>query len=198
MPPGALIIPHLDKTFGDPAQNVRAPPDAYTIPSVSLPDNYMESFAQQIQQTALAQWVSGSGALYGYPLFLFLHTLGLATIAGLSAGINLRLLGMAPAMKIAPMVRFFPVMWTAFVITVISGMALLLSDPVTRLGQTIFYVKLLLVLLAVINMDLIRRRIFTDAQIDDRPFPPIARTLAISSMVLWIAATTAGRLIAYL
>jgi hypothetical protein len=158
----------------------------------------MESFAQTLQQSAIAQWISGSGALYGYPLFLFLHTLGLATIAGLNAGINLRILGMAPAVKLAPMVRFFPVMWFAFVITVISGVALLLSDPVTRLGQVIFYVKLLLVLLAVINMDLIRRRVFTDPQIDDRPFAPAARTLAASSMVLWIAATLAGRLIAYL
>ena len=155
-------------------------------------------FAQQLQQTAIARWLGESGSLFGYPMFLFLHTLGLATIAGLNAGINLRLLGIAPGMKVAPMVRFYPLMWIAFVITVISGLALLVTDATTRLGQTIFYVKLLFVLLAVVTMQIIRSRVLSDPQLDERPFPAIAKTLAITSLLLWVAATIAGRLIAYL
>jgi len=155
-------------------------------------------FAQTLQQTALAKWIGESGSLLGYPLFLFLHTLGLATIAGLNAGIDLRILGMAPALKLAPMVRFYPVMWIAFVMTVVSGLALLIADATTKLGQPVFYVKLLLVFAAVITMQVMRRRVFDDPQLDDRPFTSTARTLAMTSLVLWIGATIAGRLIAYL
>ena len=158
----------------------------------------MESFAQTLQQTAMARWIGESGSLLGYPLFLFLHTLGLATIAGLNAGINMRIFGIAPAVKLAPMARFFPIMWVAFALTVVSGTALLSADAVTKLGQPVFYVKLLLVGLGVVTMQMMKSRVLSDPQIDDRPFPPIARTLAAASLVCWIGATIAGRLIAYL
>lgn len=155
-------------------------------------------FAQQLQQTALARWIGESGSLLGYPMFLFLHTLGLATIAGLNAGITLRILGMAPTVKLAPMVRFYPLMWTAFVITVISGLALLIADAAGKLGQPVFYVKLLFVALGVTTMQLMKTRVFRDPQLDERPFPGIARTLAVLSLLFWIGATISGRLIAYL
>jgi hypothetical protein len=155
-------------------------------------------FAQQLQQTAFARWIGESGSLLGYPMFLFLHTLGLATIAGLNAGINLRILGVAPEVALAPMARFYPVMWAAFMVTVISGLALLISDAVTKLGQTVFYVKLLFVALAVVNMQLIKSRVLDNPQLDERRLAGTARTLAITSLLLWIAATIAGRLIAYL
>jgi hypothetical protein len=155
-------------------------------------------FAQQLQQTALARWIGESGSLLGYPLFLFLHTLGLATIAGLNAGINLRILGVAPGLKLGPMVRLYPTMWIAFVITVISGLALLIADATTKLAQPVFYMKLLFVGLAVVVMQLIRTRILADQQLDDRPPGGNARMLAVTSLLLWIGATISGRLIAYL
>jgi hypothetical protein len=155
-------------------------------------------FAQQLQQTAIARWIGESGSLFGYPMFLFLHTLGLATIAGLNAGINLRILGIAPGVALAPMARFYPMMWVAFIVTVISGLALLISDAVTKLGQTVFYMKLLFVALAVVNMQLIKSRVLDNPQLDERRLAGTARTLAITSLLLWIAATIAGRLIAYL
>ena len=155
-------------------------------------------FAQQLQQTALGRWIGESGSLLGYPMLLFLHTLGLATIAGLNAGINLRILGIAPGIKLAPMVRFYPAMWLAFAITVISGLGLLIADAATKLAQPVFYVKLLLVLLAVVTMQIMKTRVLADPQLDERPFPARARTLAMASLLLWIGATIAGRLIAYL
>ena len=155
-------------------------------------------FAQTLQQTALARWIGESGSLWGYPTILFLHTLGLAALAGLSAGINLRILGLAPALPLAPMVRFFPVMWAAFAIAAISGTALLIADATTKLAQAVFWVKLLFVLLAMVNLQMIRTRVFGDPLLDQRPLTGNARTLAVTSMVFWIAATVSGRLIAYL
>jgi hypothetical protein len=154
-------------------------------------------FLQTLQQSAFSKWVSESGSLLGYPTILFLHTIGLATVAGLNAGLNLRLLGFAPAVPIAPLGRLFPAMWLGFAVTAASGLALLVADPVTKLSQAIFYVKLLFVALAVVNMQMLWTRVFRDAASNPGAVPPGARTLAMTSLFFWLAATTSGRLIAY-
>lgn len=156
------------------------------------------AIAQALQETAIARWIGESGSLWGYPTILFLHTLGLATLAGLNTGINLRILGLAPALPISPLVRFFPVMWAAFAVAAISGTLLLIADATTKLAQVVFWVKLLFVALAVVNMQMIRSRVFGDPLVDQRPLGSNARTLAITSTLLWVAATIAGRLIAYI
>lgn len=154
-------------------------------------------FLQTLQQSAFSKWVSESGSLLGYPTILFLHTIGLATVAGLNAGLNLRLLGFAPDIPLAPLGRLFPAMWFGFAVTAASGLALLVADPVTRLSQAIFYVKLLFVALAVANMQMLWTRVFRDAAASPVAPPASARTLALTSLFFWLAATTSGRLIAY-
>ena len=61
-----------------------------------------------------------------------------------------------------------------------------------------FYVKLLFVALGVVNMQIMRNRIFRGPSVSSGVLPANARTLAVTSLFLWIGATTAGRLIAYL
>ena len=154
-------------------------------------------FLQSLSQSAFSQWVSQSGSLLGYPTILFLHTIGLGTVAGLNAGIDLRLLGFGGRIPLAPLDRVFPAMWLGFVVSALSGLALLVADPVARLTQPIFYIKLLFVALAVINMQMLRTRVFRDPAVDQR-LPGNARLLAATSLIFWLGATTAGRLIAYL
>ena len=154
-------------------------------------------FLQTVQQSAFSKWVSESGSLLGYPTILFLHTIGLAMVAGLNAGLNLRLLGFAPGVPLAPLGRLFPAMWLGFAMTAASGLALLMADPVTKLSQAIFYVKLLFVALAVVNMQMLWTRVFRDAAGTPGAVPQSARTLALTSLFFWLAATTSGRLIAY-
>lgn len=158
----------------------------------------MEAFLESLQQSAVARFVGESGSLLGYPTVLFLHTLGLGTVAGLSAALDLRLLGFGSRMPLATLDRMFPIMWAGFIISAISGLALLIADPVTKLSQTVFYVKLLFVALAVINMYMIRNRVFRHPAAAGEVMPPGARRLAVLSLIFWIGATTAGRLIAYI
>jgi multisubunit Na+/H+ antiporter MnhE subunit len=88
-------------------------------------------------------------------------------------------------------------MWLGFAVTAASGLALLVADPVTKLSQAIFYVKLLFVALAVANMQMLWTRVFRNAAGNPGVVPPGARTLALTSLFFWLAATTSGRLIAY-
>ena len=152
-------------------------------------------FAETLQTTAFARWVGESGSLLGYPTILFLHTIGLATLAGLNASINLRILGVARTLPLAPLVRFYPLMWLALAVTTASGVGLLVADATTKLNQTIFYIKLLFVILAVVNLQLLKRHIV--GATPERPSGGSARLLAVTSMVFLLGATIAGRLIAY-
>jgi hypothetical protein len=155
-------------------------------------------FLLRLQESAFAQWVSQSGSMLGYPTILFLHTLGLGTVGGLSAGIDLRILGFASHLPLASLRRFFPVMWAGFAVIAASGLALLVADPITKLAQPIFYIKLLFVALALVNMHLLKTRVFQDPLVDAKPLSANAKLLAITSLFFWMAATTAGRLMAYI
>ena len=153
---------------------------------------------EQIEQIGFLVWVREGGSLLGYPLVLFLHTLGLGTIAGLNGIIDLRILGVAPQVRLGPMVRLFPIIWLAFAITALSGTTLLLAAASTKLVSLVFYVKMVFVALALVNLQMIKSRVLTRADVDTGPAESGARLLAISSLVLWCAATMAGRLMAYL
>jgi hypothetical protein len=158
----------------------------------------MDAFLESLQQSAFARFVGESGSLLGYPTVLFLHTLGLGTVAGVSAAVALRVLGFGRNVPLEALDRLFPIMWLGFIVSAISGLALLVTDPVTRLHQTVFYVKLALVALAVVNMQMMRSGIFRGAAVSSGAMPSNARLLAVTSLIFWIGATTAGRLIAYL
>ena len=153
---------------------------------------------QQIEQIGFLVWVREGGSLLGYPLVLFLHTLGLGTIAGLNGVIDLRILGLAPQVRLAPMVRLLPIIWLAFAVTALSGTTLLLAAASTKLVSPVFYVKMVFVALALVNLQLLKTRVLTRTGVDSEPSTGAARILAVSSLVLWCAATMAGRLMAYL
>jgi hypothetical protein len=155
-------------------------------------------FFIRLEQSGFAAWVREGGTLWSYPAILFTHTIGLATLAGVNAGIDLRLLGFGRRIPIAPLRSLFPVMWIAFAFTAASGTALLIADATTRLASPVFYVKMLLVLLAIVVLVAIRRLAFPDKAAVDQPLPPATKALAVASILLWVAATTAGRLMAYL
>jgi hypothetical protein len=155
------------------------------------------SFLASIENTALAAWVRESSSLWAYPAILFLHTVGLGFLVGLNTAIDLRILGVARRLPLAPMESFYRVMWAAFWVNAVSGTLLLMADATTKLTNRVFYAKMAFVFLAVVNMVWIRRRVFRDPAIDTARIAGFARALAMTSLLFWAGAITAGRLMAY-
>jgi hypothetical protein len=71
----------------------------------------MDEFLTSIQQSGFARFIGESGSKWGYPFVLFMHTLGLGIVAGVSAGIALRVLGFGRGVAIESFDRLFPIMW---------------------------------------------------------------------------------------
>jgi hypothetical protein len=150
----------------------------------------MGALTGQIEQSGVAIWIRESGVLYGYPLILFLHTLGLSTLVGLSSAINLRLLGFAPGIPLASLDRLFSLMWAGLALTATTGVLLFMADATRHASNPAFLVKLLFVLLAVTALALIWTRVVRGQR--------SGRILAIASLACWFGALSAGRLMAYI
>jgi hypothetical protein len=142
-----------------------------------------------IDQSALASFVRDT--IWIYPLMLTLHAIGLAFAAGISVAMDLRVLGVASALPLAPMRRLQPLFYAALTVNAISGIGLVLNNPAKWLVDPLFYVKLTLLLFALIDTQLLVRT-FAAAQTLAN-----ARVMAVASLVLWAGAITAGRLLAY-
>ncbi len=156
---------------------------------------------QQIENTAFGIWVRESGSLWSYPTIIFLHSLGLSFVVGLSVAIDLRLLGVAPRVPLRPLEKLYPFMWAGFWINAASGVALLIADASTMLDNWVFYTKMACMTAAMVVLVKTRRRLFGSPGAlgsDDSAVPPGARLLASASLFLWAGAITAGRLTAYI
>lgn len=146
----------------------------------------------------LATWVRESTSIWGYPTILFMHTVGMAALAGTAIAIDLRILGFAPDIPLEPMNKFFPLMWLGFWINLLSGTILLMSDATTKLTSPIFGIKMLFVAGGVLMLHLVRKRVIRRRAIDELALPFFAKVMAAASLLCWLGAITAGRLMAYL
>lgn len=153
-------------------------------------------FLASIENSALSVWVRESGSLWAYPSMLFLHTVGLGIVVGVSMLVDLRLLGLARRMPIAPLARFLPIIWLGFWLDLASGLILLMADATTKFTNPMFGVKMAFVALAVADILLIDRKVFRHHR-GDHSVPMAGRVLAALSIVCWLGAIVAGRLTAY-
>jgi hypothetical protein len=154
-------------------------------------------FLRLIEHSSFSQWVTGSSSVLAFPTILLLHTIGMGVVVGINAGIDLRILGLAPALPLAPMEKFFPLLWIGFWVNAFTGVILLAADATTKMANPDFYVKMGFIALAIMNLRMIRNRVFRDPFIDKKPMTSDAKVLAVTSMIFWLGAITAGRLMAY-
>ena len=152
-----------------------------------------------LQESGLAVWIRDS--LYAFPLLESVHVIGLAIVFGTIAVIDLRLLGSASAHRSFHRVAADVLPWTlaAFVVTALTGVLMFMTNAVVYFNNGYFRAKVLLLVLAGLNalaFELTARR--TVAQWDDAPSAPRAgRTIAVVSLVVWVAVIFTGRMIGF-
>lgn len=156
------------------------------------------SFFAWIEQSALSVWVRESPSLLGFPAILFLHTLGLAMLAGVSVAIDLWLLRAHRFAHTISMKGLFSVMWLGFGINAVSGLLLLVAYPAKALTDPVFYLKLALIAGALVAVSRINAAMFAGGTATaNAAITPAAKRWAVASLVLWAGTILAGRLLAY-
>jgi len=158
----------------------------------------VDSFLAFFENSTFATWIRGElvGSTLVFPVVVTLHTIGMGFVAGGSAAIDLRLLGVAQQLPLKLMSRFLPLLWLAFVVNAVSGILLLIAYPTKALTNPVFYFKVCMIALAAW---LLHRTGVAAMRAPEGEQEAKANTklLAIASLACWIALITAGRLLAY-
>src|SRR5580704_15118100 len=154
-------------------------------------------FMQTIEETGFSTWLRESESPFAFYFILLFHTFGLALLVGANAVVDLRLLGIARAIPLAPLKRLFRIMWIGFAMNAITGILLVVAYPTKSLTNPDFYIKLALIGLAIWVMQKLNRQVFQDSSLSEADMMAKGATLAKFSIFLWCGAITAGRLLAY-
>jgi hypothetical protein len=149
-----------------------------------------------LEQTPLSVWMRESPSLLAFPFVLYLHTLGLAMLAGLSVGLDCWVLAARTWPQRLSLIGLYRTMWLGFGINAVSGIVLLIAYPAKALTNWVFFAKLLLVVGAVIVLERMRSEA-TTALAADGTVSTRARRLAALSLLFWTGTILAGRLLAY-
>src|SRR5215831_1877165 len=114
-------------------------------------------FLSSLEHSAFGTWVREAPTIWAYATILFLHTVGLGFVVGVNVAIDLRILGVARQIPLAPMRRLFPWMWAGFIVNALSGIALLIADATTKLANPVFLVKMAFITHGVVEAQAVRR-----------------------------------------
>src|SRR5262249_50701861 len=126
-------------------------------------------FLHWVETTGFSNWVRESPSILAFPTVLLIHTIGMGLCVGINFGIDLRILGFAPGIRLGPMERLFPILWLGFWLNAVTGTVLVMQDATSKMTNPDFYAKLIFIALALVSLRMIRNRVFADPQVDQRP-----------------------------
>lgn len=156
------------------------------------------SLFEWLERTALADWVAAS--LWGYPLMLSLHVMGLAVVVGVSWMQSFRLLGLLGDVQFRALASLSRLARVGLLVNVLSGLALFSSQATIFIESVPFLTKISAIAVGVVVGLPLQNTLKRNALAWDESAAPGAgiRVAAILSFLCWAAAIVAGRLIAYL
>ena len=154
---------------------------------------------QWMNDTSLAESIRDSFWLF--PLFETIHVAAIVLVIGSIARLDLRLAGLVGRDRPVTEVQseMLPWTWAGFVVAAIFGLLLFVSKPMVYLAMAFFDVKMILILLAGLNMLTFQHMTFKSVGKWDRdPLPPVAVRLAGGlSLAFWISVVICGRFIGF-
>ena len=156
----------------------------------------MDSFLAFVEGSDFSNWIRGDSML-AFPTIITLHTICMGILAGTSAAIDLRILGVAPGIPLDPLRRFYPLMWGALAINAVTGVLMVIGYPTKQLTNPLFYIKLSLVAFAVWLVYRIGIEVLGAAKSGQKGLTARAKWLAAASLAAWVSLIIAGRLLEY-
>lgn len=139
-------------------------------------------------------------SLYAYAITESTHVMSIMLFVGTIAMVDLRLLGVAyNNVPVSQMLsRMLPYTIVGFIILLITGGMLFLAIPIRTYHSLWFRLKLLMILIAAVNIIVFTFKVERDkAKWDMGPVPTKSKVCAAISLSAWACVIVFGRLIAY-
>jgi len=157
------------------------------------------SFLQWLYDTQFSMTMRES--LWAEPLVETIHVLTLTLFLGFAVMLDMRLLGVVLKRRRMSEVlaQFNPWLFGGFAVMIVSGLLLFCGDPISFWTTTFFKVKMVMLVLAGLNVLIFNATIGRKvAEWDlNTSTPGAAKVAALVSLVLWVLIIAAGRGIAY-
>jgi hypothetical protein len=161
-----------------------------------------------IEHTDFSTWLRESD--WGYPNVLCVHAVGMGMVVGISWMYCARVLGFAKDFPISMFEKLFPLAWFGFVINAMSGTLLFIGEPRRMFATPAFWIKMILIVCAGLALWVLSRTMEGVMRDDAVGLPgrdgtmtagtavtSNAKVAAVLSIVFWLSAITAGRVIGY-
>lgn len=156
---------------------------------------WLNELATWLEGTALSQWIVTN--FWAIPVIQVFHISALAALFGSALMINLKVLGIGgPATSYAETARrFVPWMNWGFVVLLLSGIGLIIGEPIRELPNPIFWIKMGLIAVTL-PISLVFNARVAKAQASGA-LSASYKLGAVLLIVLWCAIIFGGRWIAY-
>ena len=169
------------------------------------------AFTEWLRTTPLPEWSLGisntkaslwiGSHFWAIPIMQVIHILSIATAFGSALMINSKILGVVGGGRTVAqtLARFAPWIWWALLLLVLSGIGMIVGEPVRELVNPIFWIKMgLVILVSLVSLAFhgaIQRTAATwEVSADGHA---LVRTAAAVLILVWIAIIFCGRWIAY-
>ena len=157
----------------------------------------LQSFASNIADSGLNRWIAETYWLW--PVLEIIHFIGLSIMLGSLLIIDARLLGMLRTWDAGSVKKLVPLVWVGFCINLASGTIFFVGDPMRYAINIGFQLKMLLILLAGLNVLVyeLQVRLMAAGRDAAARMPAGARLAAAASLAIWAGVLLLGRLIPY-
>lgn len=161
--------------------------------------NFIAATLKWLEATPLSVFILESE--WAFPTVESVHVITIALVVGTISIVDFRLLGLASTKRSFTELshQVLPWTWGAFVIAVIAGMLLFISHATDYFGNTAFRIKLVLIVLAGLNMAYFH--LFSCRNLPDwdrsSGVPLAGRIAGGVSLVCWLAVIGFGRWIGF-
>ena len=165
--------------------------------------NYVNLFSLSdtlnwLESTSLAEHIRQS--LWLYPALEIVHITGIVVLIGAAFMFDLRLLGYSKNLTVSALSHhLLPWSQRGLWLIVPSGVMLFITNAKALGYDPTFWLKMLLLMIAAVNVLIFHRFIYVSANRDTPSggVPVAAKISAVVSILVWIAVIACGRLLAY-
>jgi hypothetical protein len=160
----------------------------------------LAGFAAWMQASALGHFMRESGP-WTYAIVNLAHVLGIATLFGSILVLDLRLIGVGRRVPLAAVsAAVVPVATAGFILAATTGVGLLATKATEYVCNPFLLIKFPAIALGLVNVAVFKRSRAWQAHVIRDLSDAEQRVLAIMgglSLLCWLTAITAGRMIAY-
>jgi uncharacterized membrane protein SirB2 len=158
----------------------------------------VHEFAEWLQATSVSLTIQSIEWII--PLLQSIHILMIGVVFVSSLMITLRVVGGVRADEpfAAVWSRFAPWMWGGLIVMALTGLTLIVGEPVREFTALSFWLKMTLVAISVVTIVIFGRTVRPEARASaSAEFSAGRKAAAVATVVLWLAIIFLGRAIAY-